>query len=148
MTHLRILFVEDNRLSSMISCTVLRDAGYDVVAAFDAEEAAAVIDGQSKLSALVTDINLGPGEDGFDVARRARAAYPHLPVVYVSAIAGPRVLLEGVDPNEFIAKPYHPRSVMEALDRVIPVGTAWPKKRRPAGGPARRRGVLARETRT
>jgi len=124
MTNLRILFVEDNRISSMISCAILRDAGYSVVEAFDAAEAAAIIAGPSRLAALVTDINLGPGEDGFDVARHARAAYPQLPVVFVSAIAGARVLLEGVDPNEFIAKPYHPQCLMEALDRVIPVGAA------------------------
>jgi CheY-like chemotaxis protein len=124
MTNLRILFVEDNRISSMISCAVLRDAGYNVIEAFDAEEAATVINGQPRLAALVTDINLGPGEDGFDVARRARAAYPQLPVVFVSAMAGPRVLLEGVDPNEFVAKPYHPQRLMDALDRAIPVGTA------------------------
>lgn len=124
MTNLRILFVEDNRLSSMISCDVLRDAGYNVIEAFDAEEAATVIDGQPKLAALVTDINLGSGEDGFEVARHARAAYPHLPVVYISGAAGARVLLEGVDPNEFVAKPYHPQRLMDALDRVIPVGTA------------------------
>lgn len=124
MTNLRILFVEDNRVSSMISCAVLRDAGYDVVEAFDACEAAAIIGGSPGLAALVTDINLGRGEDGFDVARRARAVYPSLPVVYISAVAGPRVLLEGVDPNEFVSKPYHPQRLMEALDRAIPVGTA------------------------
>jgi CheY-like chemotaxis protein len=124
MTNLRVLFVEDNRLSNMISCAVLRDAGYSVVEAFDAAEASAIIAGPCGLAALVTDINLGPGEDGFDVARRARAAYPHLPVVFVSAAAGARVLLEGVDPNEFIAKPYHPQCLIDALDRAIPVGTA------------------------
>jgi CheY-like chemotaxis protein len=124
MSNLRILFVEDNRLSSMISCAVLRDAGYDVIEAFNAMEAAAIIDGRPMLAALVTDIDLGPGEDGFDVARRTRAAYPDLPVVFVSAAAGARVLREGVDPNEFIAKPYHPQRLIDALDRTIPVGTA------------------------
>lgn len=124
MTNLRILFVEDNRLSSMISCGALRDAGYSVIEAFDAKEAATVIDGQPRLAALVTDINLGPGETGFDVARHARAAYPHLPVVFISGAAGSRVLIEGVDPSEFIAKPYHPQRLMDALDRSIPVGTA------------------------
>lgn len=124
MTNLRVLLVEDNRISSMISCAVLRDAGYNVVEAFNAEEAATIIAGRSRLAALVTDINLGPGEDGFDVARHARAAYPHLPVVFVSAAAGARVLLEGVDPNEFIAKPFHPQCLIDALDRAIPVGAA------------------------
>ncbi len=124
MTNLRILFVEDNRLSSMISCAVLRDAGYDVVEAFDAQEAATIIDQNAGLAALVTDINLGRGEDGFDVARRARLAYPRLPVVYISAASGARVPLEGVDPSEFVGKPYHPQCLMDALDRAIPVGTA------------------------
>lgn len=124
MAHLRILFVEDNRLSSRISCDVLRDAGYEVVEAFDAHEAARIIDGSSRLAALVTDINLGRGEDGFDVARHARAVYPSLPVVYISAIAGARVRLEGVALNEFVAKPYHPQCLMDALDRAIPVGAA------------------------
>jgi len=124
MTNLRILFVEDNRISSLISCTILRDAGYDIVEAFDAREAAEIIDLHGNLAALVTDINLGRGEDGFDVARRARAAYPDLPVVFVSAAAGSRFLLERVDPSEFIAKPYHPQRLMDALDRAIPVGTA------------------------
>ena len=124
MTNLRVLFVEDNRISSMISCAALRDAGYNVIEAFNAREAATVIDGQSRLAALVTDINLGPGEDGFDVARRARTAYPNLPIVFVSAVSGSPVLLEGVDPNEFIAKPYHPQCLMDALDRAIPAGTA------------------------
>ncbi len=83
-----------------------------------------VIDEQPKLSALVTDINLGPGDDGFDVARHARAAYPDLPVIFISGGAGSRVPLEGVDPSEFVAKPYHQQRLMDALDRAIPVGTA------------------------
>ncbi len=124
MTNLRILFVEDNRISSLISCAMLREVGYEIVEAYNAQDAADIIDRHGELHALVTDINLGRGEDGFDVARRARAYYPHLPVVFVSGAAGARVLLEGVDPNEFIAKPYHPMRLMEALDRAIPVGTA------------------------
>ncbi len=124
MTNLRILFVEDNRISSMISCAVLRDAGYDVVEAYDAAEARSFIEQHDRLAALVTDINLGRGEDGFDVARHARAAYPGLPVVFVSAAAGSRVLREGVDPNQFVAKPYHPQLLMDALDRAIPAGTS------------------------
>ena len=108
----------------MISCTVLRDAGYEIIEAFDAQEAADIIDRHGDLAALVTDINLGPGEDGFDVARRAREAYPHLPVVFVSAAAGGRVQREGVDFSEFIAKPFHPQQLMEALCRALPTGTA------------------------
>ena len=120
----RILFVEDNRISSLLNCLVLRDAGFDVVEAFCAEEAVEIIDRHEPLSALVTDINLGLGGDGFHVARCARAAYPHLSVVFISAAAAARFALEGVEYSEFIDKPFHPARMMEALDRTMPAGTA------------------------
>lgn len=118
MNERRVLFVEDNRHSSLIGCTFLREAGYDVVEAFDARAATDIIDRRDELFALVTDINLGPGEDGFDVARHARIAYPDLPVIFVSAAAGSRMALEAVDLSVFLAKPYRPLHLMEALGRA------------------------------
>ena len=124
MSPPRILFVEDNRVASLLNCLVLREAGYDVVEAFCAQEALEIIEKHEPLSALVTDINLGVGGDGFDVARSARAIYPRLPVVYISAAAAARFDKEGVERSEFIDKPFHPARIMEALDRAIPAGTA------------------------
>ncbi|CAN5476251.1 response regulator [soil metagenome] len=124
MTIARILFVEDNRISSLLNCLVLRDVGYEVVEAFCAEEALEIIDKHEPLAALITDINLGAGGDGFDVARCARTAYPHLPVVYISAAAAARFAQEGVECSEFIDKPFHPSRMVEALERAMPAGAA------------------------
>ena len=124
MTITRILFVEDNRISSLLNCLVLRELGYEVLEAFCAAEALEIIDKHEPLSALITDINLGTGGDGFDVARRARVAYPHLPVVYISAAAAARFAAEGVERSEFIDKPFHPERMMEALGRTMPAGAA------------------------
>lgn len=120
----RILYVEDNRISSLLNCLVLREVGYEVIEAFCAEEACQIIDKHEVLSALITDINLGTGGDGFDVARCARVAYPRLPVVYISAAAAARFAAEGVERSEFIDKPFHPARMMEALDRTMPAGAA------------------------
>lgn len=124
MTIPRILFVEDNRISSLLNCLVLRDAGFDVIEAFCAEEAVEIIDAHRPLSALVTDINLGAGGDGFHVSRCARTVYPRLPVVYISAAAAARFAAEGVEHSEFIDKPFHPARMMEALDRAMPATAA------------------------
>lgn len=124
MSNPRILFVEDNRISSLLNCLILREAGYDVIEAFCAQEALEIIDKHEPLSALITDINLGVGGDGFDVARCARVAYPRLPVVYISAAAAMRFAAEGVERSEFIDKPFHPALMMEALERTMPAGTA------------------------
>lgn len=111
----QILFVEDDFLLSSSSCEFIRDRGIRVIEAPSALLAANVIDRLAYLSALVSDIDLGEGENGFDIARRARAAYPSLPVVFVSGAAASRHAVEGVEGSVFISKPYHPRQIIEAL---------------------------------
>ena len=111
----QILFVEDDFTLSLSSCEFMRDQGMRVIEAENALHAAGVIDRGGYLSGLVSDIDLGLGEDGFDVARRAREAYPGIPVVFVSGAAAARHLAEGVEGSIFIHKPYHPRQVIEAL---------------------------------
>ena len=69
--------------------------------------------------ALVSDIDLGAGADGLAVARRARDAYPGLPVVFVSATRALSCASAGVDGAQFVAKPFHPRQVLEALNRQL-----------------------------
>ncbi len=86
-----------------------------VIEAENALCAAHVIDKRGYLSGLVSDIDLGPGDNGFDVARCARAAYPGIPVIFVSGAAASRHATEGVEGSIFIQKPYHPRQVIEAL---------------------------------
>jgi CheY-like chemotaxis protein len=112
----QILFVEDDALTIISTCDFIRDRGVRVLDADCAQGAIDVIARQGYLSALVTDIDLGDGEDGFDIARRTRAAYPGLPVVFVSGTAASRHLAEGVDGSVFINKPYHPRQIIEALE--------------------------------
>lgn len=112
----RILFVEDDVLCALETCEALRKYGYNVVEVHCAQDAVQVIGDHLRLSALVTDVDLGPGADGFEVARRARAAYPLLPVVFVSGASGARHRTEGVCGSQFIAKPYQVSQIAEALE--------------------------------
>jgi DNA-binding NtrC family response regulator len=114
-----VLFVDDSRLCALVTSEILRDNGFDVLETGSAEEAYAVIGGTQSLLALVTDIELGGGDNGFDIARRARALRPGLPVVYVSGVAPSRHAAEGVIGSEFIAKPFRRQRIVEALGRVI-----------------------------
>lgn len=81
-------------------------------------DAYSVIDKREPLTALVTDINLGPGADGFAAARYARAAYPDLKVIYMSALSILRHAVERVPGSEFVAKPFEPAAIRRALARV------------------------------
>jgi CheY-like chemotaxis protein len=111
----QILFVEDDVLTGVSTCQFMRDQGVRVLDADCAQGAIEVLGRRGYLSGLVTDIDLGDGEDGFDIARHTRLAYPHLPVVFVSGTAAARHAAEGVEGSVFINKPYHPRQIIEAL---------------------------------
>lgn len=124
MSSARILFVEDNAICQLETSEALRRHGFDVVEAGDAIEALEVIDGPGILTGLVTDIDLGCGADGYEVARSGRATFPHLAVVYISDSAGVRHFAEGVADSEFISKPFHSRQVAEAMDWAIYVQAA------------------------
>ncbi|MGR4862223.1 response regulator [Caulobacter sp. LARHSG274] len=117
------MYVEDDLLCSLENSEVIRENGFDVVEACSAVEAAAVINRHDPLAALVTDIDLGDGADGFEVARHARLAYPGLPVIYVSAAAATRISLEGLKGADFIAKPFHAQQIVDALHRIAHLET-------------------------
>jgi CheY-like chemotaxis protein len=115
----RILFVDDNFICNLETREFLQAQGMAVAAAYCGAAALQMIDRGDRLSALVTDIDLGDGPDGFQIARRARAVYPGLPVVFISGLMGGRVPAEGVVGAAFVSKPFHPSQVAAALDRVI-----------------------------
>jgi len=119
MRNIPILVVEDDILSALETCDSLRDYGFKVTEVSGARGAYKVIDQHEPLLALVTDINLGPGADGYEIARCARAVYPDLPVIYVSASPAERQLTEGVSGSKFISKPFYSRNLTEALARMI-----------------------------
>ncbi|MDP3174967.1 MAG: response regulator [Phenylobacterium sp.] len=119
MQFQRVLFVDDNVLCNLEMCDALRGHGYRVVSTFCATAAFEVLDRHQYLSALITDIDLGPGPDGFDLARHARAAYPHLPVVYISGSAAKRHAAEGVEGSIFISKPLGSRDMIAAVESSI-----------------------------
>jgi two-component SAPR family response regulator len=72
----------------------------------------------------VTDIELGVGPDGFEIARRARLANPEVPVVYLSGTELRRYASEGVNNSRFIPKPFSPDQLVKALDDATPVAPA------------------------
>ena len=119
MRPFRVLIVDDDLILNFDNCETLKDSGYDAVGVHCAAAAFEAVGRATELSALVTDIDLGSGADGFEVARRARAANPHLPVVYISGTAEARFRSEGVERSEFLRKPVRPLEIVEALRRAV-----------------------------
>ncbi|HEY3384330.1 MAG TPA: ATP-binding protein [Vicinamibacterales bacterium] len=118
-----VLVVEDDPAVRSLTVASLRRYGYRVLEAASAEEAEACADASGgQVSLVLTDIVM-PGRSGPDVAKRMRARWPALRVVFMSGYAGREVLGEGLRDGEvaFIQKPFTPeslaRKVRETLDR-------------------------------
>lgn len=114
-----VLLVEDNAALRQASSAMLAAAGFEVRQAECAREARAWLQTGRAPDALLTDINLGEGADGFDLAREARSLHPRLPVVYMSALCAGRFAAEGVDSARFVAKPFAPGDMIGALSQVL-----------------------------
>jgi len=85
-----ILVIEDEFLISEMVATSLSDGGYEVVQVISSKKALAELEADAdRFRAIITDIRLGNGPDGWDLARRARELVPNIAVIYMTGDSGP-----------------------------------------------------------
>jgi len=84
--QLCVLVVEDNDLVRMLTVEVLEEIGYQVLQAEDAEQALPILQGDTAIDLLLTDVGL-PGMNGEELAQAARQARPDLPILFATGFA-------------------------------------------------------------
>ena len=115
-----LLYVEDETLTQELVEASLREAGYEVLLASGGAEALNLLGtSNGALRGLITDINLGDGPDGWDVACRARELTSGLPVVYVSGASEGEWTSRGVPNSVMIAKPFAPAQIVVAISSLL-----------------------------
>ena len=117
-----VLFVEDDCLLHTLVESALADAGFTSASAVTAEEACLMLrQGDGRLCALVTDVNLGSALTGWDVARLARDLRPGMPVVYATGGSERDFAACSVAGSILVAKPYHPEQIPAAVSSLLAV---------------------------
>ena len=124
MSNDPILFVDDDLISQLLNCAVLRECGFDVLEARSYAEACRLIQEHPRLTALVTSVDLASQADGFELSRCARAANAHVLVVYLSGAEVHRYVAEGVSGSRFIPRPFDPYQIVRTLDDAAPLAPA------------------------
>ena len=115
-----ILVVEDEPLILLDVETALQESGFEVVTAHNAAEAIAAFDAEpERFKGLITEIRLGAGKSGWDVARHLRQANSTLPVIYVSGDSAVHWGAEGVPGSMMIAKPFALPQIITALSTLL-----------------------------
>jgi DNA-binding response OmpR family regulator len=110
-----VLVVEDERDVADLVEDALIEAGFSVTVAHDDRTAVQTLEREPRsFAAIVTDINLGAGVTGFDIARRARLLNNEIKVIYISG-QGPHSEQFSVDAALMIDKPFRPRELAEQI---------------------------------
>jgi CheY-like chemotaxis protein len=116
-----VLLVEDEPVVRQMASRVLQEYGYGVIEASDGREALGLLErGDGKIRLMVTDVVM-PGMDGRELARRAEALSPGLPVLYMSGYTDDEIvrrgLLEAGQP--FLQKPFNPETLGGQVARML-----------------------------
>ncbi|HEX2555313.1 MAG TPA: response regulator [Microvirga sp.] len=113
-----VLLVEDEPLVRTLQVDILRDAGFWVVEAQDADEAFEILKRRPDVKAVLTDVDMPGSIDGFEFARLVAQGWPDAGILVISGKASPGP--SDLPPSaSFIAKPVRPAPLVEELRRVM-----------------------------
>jgi CheY-like chemotaxis protein len=115
-----LLLVEDEPLIGMNLAESLREGGYSVHHAISGAEAVAMLETkEAAVSGIVTDVQLGPGPDGWDVARRARELIAHIPIIYMTGDSAGEHTAQGVPDSVMVQKPFAVVQIITAMSMLL-----------------------------
>jgi CheY-like chemotaxis protein len=113
-----ILIVEDDPFLRMLTVEFVNEAGFETLEACDADQAIAILESNSKITVLFTDINMPGSMDGLKLARVVSNRWPVIEIL----IASGHVLLQQADlpPNgRFLRKPYRAAAMIADLHSLV-----------------------------
>ena len=115
-----LLVVEDEPAIQILMEDVLKDAGFAVRVATYGNEAITILDDESaQLVGLITDVRLGQGVIGWDVARHARESNPESAVVYVTGDSAADWAAYGVPKSLLLPKPFANAQLVTAITNLL-----------------------------
>lgn len=115
--HGCILVVEDEFFIRRFLADELREAGYQVIEASNADEALEVLQSRAP-DAIISDVRMPGSIDGLGLLAVVRETFPSLPVIIMSGhLRSEDALAAGA--QQFLAKPFTMDVAVEAICRVL-----------------------------
>lgn len=118
-----ILVVEDEDSVRRIAVAFLRKAGYRVAEVASADAALRELDADDRIALLFTDVLLGEGGNGKELAAAALRLRPGLPILLTSGFEqqpspSPHAEIESI-PFDLLRKPYRREQLLDAVRRSL-----------------------------
>jgi CheY-like chemotaxis protein len=116
---LRVLVADDHPLVMMGVADLLEEAGFIAEGAPNGAAAIARLKSGPTVDILITDINMGAGPDGWEVAEAARAIDPLIPVIYMTGAAAHEFESRAVPTALLLTKPAGRYELVAMLDYLL-----------------------------
>ena len=116
-----ILVLDDEVLVRMPICQYLRDCGYRVLEAADADEAATILQKQDiQVDVVLTDIEMPGAMNGFAFAKWARTVRPELHIVLAGTPErAAHAAGELCEHGPILTKPYDHKITLDHITRLL-----------------------------
>ena len=128
--------VDDEPAMRASLAEALQEAGFNVMVSGTGEHAVVELKA-AHIAGIVTDIRLGVGLNGWEVARHARQQHPHMAVIYMTGDSAFDWKVEGVPPSVMVQKPFVIAQMVTAVSNLlnaVAVSPIQPSLEMPAGG--------------
>ncbi|MET4278528.1 MULTISPECIES: response regulator [unclassified Bradyrhizobium] len=120
----RVLVAEDEISVQQIVEDALADGGFKAdIAPYGEEALSRFRDDRSGYRALLTDIGIGAGLNGWVLARRIREIDADFPVVYMTVGHSDEWKSQGVPNSILIEKPFAPSQLVTAISQLLNAGS-------------------------
>jgi len=118
---LKVLMVEDDAEVRSVARRFLGALGCEVTACISAEQALMLLNPDAPFELLLTDIALGPGMRGTELARLAQERLPHLSILLMSGFSAELLDADRESPPswELLPKPYSRSELAQAIARAL-----------------------------
>ncbi|MFC4171239.1 response regulator [Microvirga sp. GCM10011540] len=116
-----ILVVEDEVLIRMVIADYLRECGYKVHEAVNAEEAVVVLQSpEVTIDVVFSDVQTPGDMDGFGLARWVRAHKPGVQVILTSGVERSADIAATLcEAGPLLRKPYPPQDVVDRIRQLV-----------------------------
>jgi DNA-binding response OmpR family regulator len=117
---LLLLLVEDEALLRDLLEAGLSDAGFEIALATNGTQGLARLEvDAAQFKAVITDIKMGEGPDGWEIGRRARELVSDMPVIYMSGDSGHDWPSKGVPNSVMLPKPFAIAQLITAVSTLM-----------------------------